>query len=194
MGAFSLGIFTAYRNPLVILLGVVLNQSLREILMKLQKLAVIALLSLGLAGVSAAAATAQPVDLLDCVQGYVPVVSADGVNGTCEPEVTTFEAPAPVSDCASTVTQGTSDLTCAVAYSSLPADVTDTSGDVTTDSSQISENNVPTLMSRDVKFKSTATGSSDTSSKSNLLAALGVLVAALGALGIGLSNQRAAKK
>jgi hypothetical protein len=49
-------------------------------------------------------------------------------------------------------------------------------------------------MLRDVKFKSATAGASDNSSKSNLLAALGVLVAALGALGIGLSKQRAAKK
>jgi len=164
--------------------------------MKLQKLAVIALLSLGLAGVSAVAANATPVDAVDCIQGDVPVVSADGVNGTCEPVSTTFEAPVPASGCegSSTTTQGFSDLTCVIAYSSVPADATDTSGDVTTDSSQISENSVPTLMSRDVKFKSATAGASDNSSKSNLLAALGVLVAALGALGIGLSNQRAAKK
>jgi len=163
--------------------------------MKLQKLAVIALLSLGLAGVSAAAANATPVDAVDCIQGDVPVVSADGVNGTCEPVPTTFEAPVPASGCVNVDDQNTTDPSpCVIAYSSVPADATDTSGDVTTDSSQISENSVPTLMSRDVKFKSTATGASDNSSKSNLLAALGVLVAALGALGIGLSNQRAAKK
>jgi uncharacterized membrane protein len=76
----------------------------------------------------------------------------------------------------------------------MPADATDSSGDVVTDNSQISESSVPVLMSRDVTFKSATTGSSDTSSKSNLLAALGVLVAAAGAFGIGLSNQRAAKK
>jgi len=163
--------------------------------MKLQKLAVIALLSLGLAGVSAAAANATPVDAVDCIQGDVPVVSADGVNGTCEPVPTTLEAQVGTSYCVNVDDQNAADPSlCGIAYSSVPADATDTSGDVTTDSSQISENSVPTLMSRDVKFKSATAGASDNSSKSNLLAALGVLVAALGALGIGLSNQRAAKK
>lgn len=168
---------------------------MRETLMKLQKLAVIALLALGFAGVSAAAANAQPVDLLDCAQGYVAVVSADGVNGTCEPEVTTFEAPVPAVGCVNVDdVSGTDPNPCVIAYSSMPADATDSSGDVVTDNSQISESSVPVLMSRDVTFKSATTGSSDTSSKSNLLAALGVLVAAAGAFGIGLSNQRAAKK
>lgn len=163
--------------------------------MKLQKLSIIALLTLGFAGVSAAAANAQPVNLLDCAQGYVAVVSADGVNATCEPEATTFEAPAPAVDCVNVNdVSGTDPNSCVVAYDSMPADATDISGDVVTVNSQISESGVPVLMSRDVKFKSATPGSPDTSSKSNLLAALGVLVAAAGAFGIGLSNQRTAKK
>jgi hypothetical protein len=163
--------------------------------MKLQKLAVVALLSLGLAGVSAAAANATPVDAVDCIQGDVPVVSADGVNGTCEPVPTTLEAQVGTSGCVTVDgTDATETDPCVMAYSSLPADATDSSGDVVTDDSQIAESGVPILMSRDVKFKSSGMASEGSSNESNLLAALGVLVAAAGAFGIGLSNQRAAKK
>jgi hypothetical protein len=80
-----------------------------------------------------------------------------------------------------------------MAYSSLPADATETSGDVVTDDSQIAESGVPILMSRDIKFKSSGMPS-ENSNESNLLAVLGVLVAAAGAFGISLNTQKATKK
>jgi hypothetical protein len=166
--------------------------------MKLQKIAVVGLFVLSFAGISAGAAQAADVYpngvIIDCVSGYEAVYNADNTSGTCEPIATTFEAPVPASGCDSTVTEGVSDLTCVVAYSSLPTDATDTSDDLVTDDSQIAESGVPILMSRDVKFKSSGMESEGSSNESNLLAAFGVLVAAAGAFGIGLSNQRAAKK
>jgi hypothetical protein len=162
--------------------------------MKLQRLAVIALIAFGCATGSAAAANAQPVDLLDCASGYEAVVSADGVNGSCEPVATTFEAPVPAAGCVTVDgTDPTDTDPCVMAYSSLPADATETSGDVVTDDSQIAESGVPILMSRDIKFKSSGMPS-ENSNESNLLAVLGVLVAAAGAFGISLNNQKATKK
>ena len=167
--------------------------------MKLQKIAVFGLFVLGFAGISAGAAQADDVYpngiIIDCASGYEAVYNADNTSGTCEPIATTFEAPVPASGCVTVDgTEATDTDPCVMAYSSLPADATDTSGDVVTDDSQIAESGVPILMSRDVKFKSSGMASEGSSNESNLLAALGVLVAAAGAFGIGLSNQRAAKK
>ena len=167
--------------------------------MKLQKIAVVGLFVLGLAGISAGAAHAADEFpngiIIDCASGYEAVYNADNTSGTCEPIATTFEAPVPASDCVTVDgTDATDTDPCVMAYSSLPADATDSSGDVVTDDSQIAESGVPIMVSSDMRFKSSGMASESNSNESNLLAAFGVLVAAAGAFGIGLSNQRAAKK
>jgi len=143
----------------------------------------------------------NPLDQQLDENGCAQILNADGetTSYVCArsavPTLTSAEPIVPASGCVTVDgTEATDTDPCVMAYSSLPADATDSSGDVVTDDSQIAESGVPILMSRDVKFKSSGMASEGSSNESNLLAAFGVLVAAAGAFGIGLSNQRAAKK
>jgi len=186
---------------------------------KLHKLAIAVLFAGGMIGASASMASAEtPFELTDCAVGYEAVLSDDGVSGTCEPvavayeELNTddgtcwttpeggdvcarggvlgsFEDPVPASDCATTTdADGNESTICMdqVAYNTLPAD-----GEVDPclETPEMCEMTVgavdDTLMYKNLELAGSADGSS-----SNTLAALGVLFAALGAFGIGLSNQK----
>ena len=187
--------------------------------MKLHKLAIAVLFAGGMIGASASMASAEtPFELTDCAVGYEAVLSDDGVSGTCEPvavayeELNTddgtcwttpeggdvcarggvlgsFEDPVPASDCTTTTdADGNESTICMdqVAYNTLPADG---EVDYCAETPEICEMTVvaidDSLMYKNYSLAGSADGSS-----SNTLAALGVLFAALGAFGIGLSNQK----
>jgi len=222
---------------------------MKELLMKLQKIAVIGLFALSFAGISAAAAQAvdAPADnqiSIDCATGYEAVYSADGSSGNCEPIATTYSEdisaktdgglvaqPLDANGCwVNTDSEGNESNVCArgafptltseepidpavgcgtvvdengvdntvcqdVMYSTLPAETDGglgTPGDV----QLLDENGVPIMDKVNPIMYSSglASGQPPVDKTSNLLAALGVLVAAAGAFGIGLSKERAAKK
>jgi hypothetical protein len=184
--------------------------------MKLHKLAIALLFAGGMIGASASMASAEtPFELTDCAVGYEAVLSDDGSSGTCEPVAVAYEElntddgtcwttpeggdvcarggvlgsteePVPASGCYdATDADGNESTICidAVAYNALP---TDGEVDPCQETPEMCEMTVGApLMYKNISLAGSADGSS-----SNTLAALGVLFAALGAFGIGLSNQK----
>ena len=187
--------------------------------MKLHKLAIAVLFAGGMIGASASMASAEtPFELTDCAVGYEAILSDDGVSGTCEPVAVAYEElntddgtcwttpeggdvcarggvlgsteePVPASECYDATDADGNSIgnVCEIsAYNTLPAD-----GEVdpcleTPEMCQMTVGAVDdTLMYKNISLAGSADGSS-----SNTLAALGVLFAALGAFGIGLSNQK----
>ena len=176
----------------------------------------------GSSAAMASAADATPQISIDCVEGYEAVYSDDGSSGTCEPVAVAYEElntddgtcwttpeggdvcarggvlgsteePVPGSGCTTTTdADGNESTICMdqVAYNTLPADGEVDPCQETPEMCQITVGAVDdTLMYKNLELAGSADGSS-----SNTLAALGVLFGALGAFGIGLSNQKSAKK
>jgi hypothetical protein len=95
------------------------------------------------------------------------------------PSLTSAEPIEPATDCSTPVDENGVGVACQdVMYNSGPVD----------------ENGVPIMEKGYDLMSANGLAQPSVESNSNLLAALGVLVAAAGAFGIGLSNQRAAKK
>jgi len=173
---------------------------------------------IGASASMASAADEKPQILIDCIEGYEAVYSDDGASGSCEPIAVAYEEintddgtcwttpeggdvcarggvlgstedPVPASGCATTTdADGNESTICMdqVAYNTLP---TDGEVDPCQETPEMCEMTVgavdDTLMYKNLELAGSADGSS-----SNTLAALGVLFAALGAFGIGLSNQK----
>ena len=187
--------------------------------MKLHKLAIAVLFAGGMIGASASMASAEtPFELTDCAVGYEAVLSDDGVSGTCEPVAVAYEElntddgtcwttpeggdvcarggvlgsteePVPASGCYDATDADGNFIgnVCEIsAYNTLPADGEVDPCQETPEMCEMTVGAVDdTLMYKNLELAGSADGSS-----SNTLAALGVLFAALGAFGIGLSNQK----
>jgi len=187
--------------------------------MKLHKLAVALLFAGGMIGASASMASAEtPFELTDCAVGYEAVLSDDGSSGTCEPVAVAYEElntddgtcwttpeggdvcarggvpgsteePVPASGCYDATDADGNFIgnVCEIsAYNTLPADGEVDPCQETPEMCEMTVGAVDdTLMYKNISLAGSADGSS-----SNTLAALGVLFAALGAFGIGLSNQK----
>ncbi len=190
--------------------------------MKLLKIATAVLFAGGLVGASASmASAATPFELTDCAVGYEAVLADDGVSGTCEaiPEPidetsdgtcwTTPEGgdvcargganedPVPASGCEeSTDADGNVSEICLdyIAYNTLPQDNDGVMNDCLTPDESVCNDLVPMVGDESLMYKNYSLAGSADGSSSNTLAALGVLFGALGAFGIGLSNQKTAKK
>jgi hypothetical protein len=197
---------------------------MRESLMKLQKFLIAGLLVTAFSGLSAGASQAlscavgfEPKDgdsMTECVAiepvEAVAYTAEDGEAVDPEPTLYTEETPAPDENGCWTQTDadGNSVDVCAkggLVPISLEVDttgcgvVTDENGvdmqvcaDGVLTGEEMYQTGVPE-MRNDVEL-TTAGGPAGSESSSNTLAALGVLVAAAGAFGIGLSRQSAAKK
>lgn len=173
---------------------------------------------IGASASMASAADEKPQILIDCIEGYEAVYSDDGASGTCEPVAVAYEElntddgtcwtnedgvnacarggvlgstedPVPASGCTTTTdADGNESTICMdqVAYNTLPTDGQVDPCQETPEMCQMTVGAVDdTLMYKNLQLGGSADGSS-----SNTLAALGVLFAALGAFGIGLSNQK----
>jgi hypothetical protein len=81
-----------------------------------------------------------------------------------------------------------------VAYSTPPQNNDGTMNGCSTTDGSVCQDIMPTVGDESLMFKNYSAAGGSTGTDSNTLAALGVLIAALGALGIGLSNQKASKK
>ena len=177
---------------------------------------------IGASASMASAADETPQIAIDCVEGYDAVYSDDGSSGTCEPVAVAYEElntddgtcwttpeggdvcarggvlgsteePVPASGCYDATDADGNFIgnVCEIsAYNALP---TDGEVDPCQETPEMCEMTVgavdDTLMYKNYSLAGSADGSS-----SNTLAALGVLFGALGAFGIGLSNQKSAKK
>ena len=173
---------------------------------------------IGTSASMANAADETPQMIIDCVQGYEAVYSDDGSSGTCEPVAVAYEElntddgtcwttpeggdvcarggvlgsteePVPASGCYDATDADGNFIgnVCEIsAYNALP---TDGEVDPCQETPEMCEMTVvaidDSLMYKNYSLAGSADGSS-----SNTLAALGVLFAALGAFGIGLSNQK----
>ena len=179
---------------------------------------------IGASASMASAADEKPQIAIDCVEGYEAVYSDDGSSGTCEPIATTFEEPTdgscwttadggnvcarggglgstgdpvnPVGCSTAPDADGNPVTACPdiVAYNTMPQDNDGTMNDCSTTDESVCQDIMPTVGDESLMFKNYSAAGGSTGTDSNTLAALGVLVAALGALGIGLSNQKASKK
>jgi len=191
--------------------------------MKLQKFLIAGLLVTAFSGLSAGASQAlscavgfEPKDgdsMTECVAiepvEAIAYTATDGEAVDPEPTLYTEETPAPDENGCWTQTDadGNSVDVCAKDIVPISYEVDTTGCGVVTDENGVDmqvcadgvltgeemyQTGVPE-MRNDVALTS-AGGSNGSDSSSNTLAALGVLVAAAGAFGIGLSRQRAAKK
>jgi len=191
--------------------------------MKLQKFLIAGLLVTAFSGLSAGASQAlscavgfEPKDgdsMTECVAiepvEAVAYTAEDGEAVDPEPTLYTEETPAPDENGCWTQTDadGNSVDVCAKDIVPISLEVDTTGCGVVTDENGVDtqvcadgvltgeemyQTGVPE-MRNDVEL-TTAGGPAGSESSSNTLAALGVLVAAAGAFGIGLSRQRAAKK
>ena len=191
--------------------------------MKLQKFLIAGLLVTAFSGLSAGASQAlscavgfEPKDgdsMTECVAiepvEAVAYTAEDGEAVDPEPTLYTEETPAPDENGCWTQTDadGNSVDVCAKDIVPISLEVDTTGCGVVTDENGVDtqvcadgvltgeemyQTGVPE-MRNDVELTS-AGGSNGSDSSSNTLAALGVLIAAAGAFGIGLSRQRAAKK
>jgi hypothetical protein len=123
----------------------------------------------------------------------------DGVNACARGGVLgTTEDPVPASGCTTTTDADGNEATLCmdqIAYTTLPADNTGDGTPVDCSSTDVPCDVVmPMDADETLMFKNAAGLGGSSSTDSNTLALLGVLVAALGALGIGLSNQKTLKK
>ena len=172
----------------------------------------------------ASAEDVTPQIIIDCVEGYEAVYSDDGSSGNCVPIATTFDAsddgtcwtnadgvnacarggvlgstedPVPADSCYD-ATDADGNFIANVcelsAYNTLPADNNGAMNDCSTTDSTVCQDIMPTVSDETLMFKNAAGVGGSSSNDSNTLAALGVLFGALGAFGIGLSNQKTAKK
>jgi hypothetical protein len=195
---------------------------MRESLMKLQKFLIAGLLVTAFSGLSAGASQAlscaggfEPKDgdsMTECVAiepvEAVAYTATDGEAVDPEPTLYTEETPAPDENGCWTQTDadGNSVDVCAKGFVPISLEVDTTGCGLVTDENGVDmqvcadgvltgeemyQTGVPE-MRNDVEL-TTAGGPAGSESSSNTLAALGVLVAAAGAFGIGLSRQRAAK-
>jgi hypothetical protein len=189
--------------------------------MKISKFALAALFAAGFLTASATAGFAEdkPEIVVDCVEGYYAVYSEDGSSASCEAEVSATDTDPRPTDCWVTPEGGN---VCArgvvvpppvVAEEEVPVEVsaycmpeegedvcndvlpipkeaTLEDGSVTRDGEQVDAPVDETLMYQS-GVAMPASGSEPRSS--NMLAAVGVLVGALGALAIGISRKREAK-
>ena len=191
--------------------------------MKLQKFLIAGLLVTAFSGLSAGASQAlscaggfEPKDgdsMTECVAiepvEAVAYTATDGEAVDPEPTLYTEETPAPDENGCWTQTDadGNSVDVCAKGFVPISLEVDTTGCGLVTDENGVDmqvcadgvltgeemyQTGVPE-MRNDVEL-TTAGGPAGSESSSNTLAALGVLVAAAGAFGIGLSRQRAAKK
>lgn len=173
---------------------------------------------IGASASMASAADEKPQILIDCIEGYEAVYSDDGASGSCEPIAVVYdqlntddgtcwttpeggdvcarggvlgstEDPVPASGCTTTTdADGNESTICMdqVAYNTLPTDGEVDPCQETPEMCQMTVGAVDdTLMYKNLQLGGSADGSS-----SNTLATLGVLFGALGAFGIGLSNQK----
>lgn len=124
--------------------------------------------------------------------------NADGVNACARGGVLgSTEDPVPASSCVDATDANGNDVTfsCpdAIAYNTLPQDSDGTAVDCSA-SDVPCEVVMPMVGDESLMYKNAAGMGGSSSNDSNTLAALGVLFGALGAFGIGLSNQKTAKK
>jgi len=123
-------------------------------------------------GVNTLGVTENPVDSGGCTTAVdgegAPVLDGDGTPITACPDI--------------------------MAYNTMPQDNDGTMNDCLTTDESVCQDIMPALGDESLMYKNYSLAGSADGSSSNTLAALGVLIAALGAFGIGLSNQRASKK
>lgn len=192
--------------------------------MKLIRIATAVLFAGGLIGASASMASADtPFELTDCAVGYEAVLAEDGVSGTCEaipepidettdgtcwttPEggdvcarggvLGSTEDPVPAVCVKDVEDVGTDSTMCTdwSAYNTLPEDSDGVINDCVTTDESVCYDMMPMVGDESLMYKNAAGMGGSSSNDSNTLAALGVLFGALGAFGIGISNQRTAKK
>jgi hypothetical protein len=160
--------------------------------------------------------------ILDCPVGYSAVYSEDGSSGSCEAEAEVYvddprpidscwetedgtnvcarggmvpmpangeeETPIEPTDCMVTIDAEGNELT--ACYDAVPYDTTTEDGSL---GGEVDESVLRNEVDETLMFQSGVAKSGSDNSSSNALAAFGVLVAALGALGIGISRQKDAK-
>lgn len=192
--------------------------------MKLIRIATAVLFAGGLIGASASMANAAPLKTTSCMVGYETVETGDASVYDCVPIAVTFdqettdgtcwtnedgvnacarggvlgstEDPVPASDCVDTTdVDGNVSTMCTdmIADNTLPADNDGTPVDCSTLDVPCDEV-MPMVGDESLMYKNAVAMGGSTSNDSNTLAALGVLFGALGAFGIGISNQKTAKK
>jgi hypothetical protein len=160
--------------------------------------------------------------ILDCAVGYSAVYSEDGSSGSCEADAEVYvdeprpidscwetedginvcarggmvpmpangeeETPIEPTDCMVTIDAEGNELT--ACYEAVPYDTTTEDGSL---GGEVDESVLRNDVDETLMFQSGVGTSESDNSSSNALAAFGVLVAALGALGIGISRQKHAK-
>jgi hypothetical protein len=160
--------------------------------------------------------------ILDCAVGYSAVYSEDGSFGSCEADAEVYvddprpidscwetedgtnvcarggmvpmpangeeETPIEPTDCMVTIDAEGNELT--ACYDAVPYDTTTEDGSL---GGEVDESVLRNEVDETLMFQSGVAKSGSDNSSSNALAAFGVLVAALGALGIGISRQKDAK-
>jgi len=163
----------------------------------------------------------KPQISIDCIEGYSAVYSEDGSSGSCEADAVAYDGdPKPIDSCWETedginvcARGGGVPMPATLDDTPVPIDATDCMLTVDADGNEVGSCQDIVLYDNPVEGGSVdgedkgvvvdetlmyqsgvampAAGSD--SNSSNMLAALGVLVAALGALGIGISRQKDAK-
>jgi len=163
----------------------------------------------------------KPQISIDCIEGYSAVYSEDGSSGSCEADAVAYDGdPKPIDSCWETedginvcARGGGVPMPATLDDTPVPIDATDCMLTVDADGNEVGSCQDIVLYDNPVEGGSvdgedkgvvvdetlmyqsgvamSAAGSD--SNSSNMLAALGVLVAALGALGIGISRQKDAK-
>jgi hypothetical protein len=191
--------------------------------MKISKIAIAALFAAGFVTASASAGFAEDKipQILDCAVGYSAVYSEDGTSGSCEADAVAYDGdPKPIDSCWETedginvcARGGGVPMPATLDDTPVPIDATDCMLTVDADGNEVGSCQDIVLYDTPVEGGSVdgedkgvvvdetlmyqsgvampAAGSD--SNSSNMLAALGVLVGALGALGIGISRQKDAK-
>ena len=191
--------------------------------MKISKIAIAALFAAGLVTASASAGFAEDKvpQILDCAVGYSAVYSEDGTSGSCEADAVAYDGDLkPIDSCWETedginvcARGGGVPMPATLDDTPVPIDATDCMLTIDADGNEVGSCEDFVLYDTPVEDGSVdgedkgvvvdetlmyqsgvampAAGSD--SNSSNMLAAFGVLVGALGALGIGISRQKDAK-
>jgi hypothetical protein len=189
--------------------------------MKLHKLAIAVLFAGGMIGASASMASAAPLKTTSCAVGYEAVENGEDSMYDCVPIAETFDEGTTDGTCWTTpeggdvcARGGAPGSTEEPVPTDLCYDATDADGNFIGNVCEISAyNTLPTdgevdpcqetpemcemtvgAVDDSLMYKNYSLAGSADGSSSNTLAALGVLFGALGAFGIGLSNQKSAKK
>jgi hypothetical protein len=191
--------------------------------MKISKIAIAALFAAGLVTASASAGFAEdepkPQISIDCIEGYSAVYSEDGSSGSCEADAVAYDGdPKPIDSCWETedginvcARGGGVPMPATLDDTPVPIDATDCMLTIDADGNEVGScedfvlydtpvedgsvdgEDKGVVVDETLMYQSGVAMSGSDSNSSNMLAALGVLVAALGALGIGISRQKDAK-